>query len=111
MKKAALIAALLSAVLLWSHGGLVAAQETEPVDLVAGCNPVTTTYADSTPIATIAGAVTPAGVLQSIWQLEAGIWTGYSAQFPAASDLAEVDRLDVVFICVSAAGSFERLVI
>ncbi|MGB6837987.1 MAG: hypothetical protein WBF66_09815 [Dehalococcoidia bacterium] len=110
MKKAALMAALLSAVLLCLHVGLVAAQ-TESEPLVAGCNPVTTTYPDATPIATIAGAVTPAEALQSIWQLEAGIWTGYSAQFPAASDLAEVDRLDVVFICMSAAGSFERLVI
>lgn len=110
MKKAALMAALLSGLLLCLHVGLVAAQ-TESEPLVAGCNPVTTTYADATPIATIAGAVTPPEALQSIWQLEAGIWTGYSAQFPSASDLTEVDRLDVVFICMGAAGSFERPVI
>jgi hypothetical protein len=112
MKKAALMAALLSALLLCLHVGLVAAQ-TESEPLVAGCNPVTSTYADATPIATIAGAVTPAEALQGIWQLDvaAGAWLGYSPQFPAASDLTQVDRLDVVFICVNAAGSFDRPVI
>ncbi len=110
MKKAALMAALVSGLLLCLNVGLVAAQtETEP--LVAGCNPVTSTYADATPIADIAQAVTPPEALQSIWQYQAGVWTGYSAQFPAASDLVDVGRLDVIFICVTADGSFERPVI
>lgn len=110
MKKAALMAALVSALLLCLHVGLVAAQ-TESEPLVAGCNPVTSTYADATAIGDIAQAVTPPEALQSIWQYEAGVWTGYSAQFPQASDLVDVGRLDVIFICVTADGSFERPVI
>ena len=81
------------------------------VALVPGCNPVTTTYPDNTPIATITAAVTPEGTLQSIWQFEAGIWLGYSPLYPLVSNLTETDRLAVVFICVGAPSSFVRPVL
>jgi hypothetical protein len=113
MKKVALMAALLSAVLLSSHGGSVAAQETVYVPLLPGCNAVSSTYPDGTPIATIAGAVSPPEALRTIWQFEAGagVWLGYSPQFPEASDLTQVDLLDVVWICVRTAATWERPVI
>jgi hypothetical protein len=84
---------------------------TESVTLVGGtCSPVISTYADGTAITTIANAVSPAGILVSIWEFipASGEWLGYSPQFPQASDLTAVDRLDVIFICVSSAGSFGR---
>jgi hypothetical protein len=111
MKKVALTAALLSALLACSHIGLVGAQDMQTVELYAGCNPVATTYDNGTPIATIVGAVTLQEDLESIWQLEAGSWRGYSPQFPEQAGLTEVDRLDVIFICMRAAGSFERPVV
>ena len=84
----------------------------EAVALIAGCNPVAWTGSDGTPIATIAGAVSPSGILVALWNLSlAGVWQGYSPQFPEASDLQSVDRLGVVFVCDNAAGTFSRPVI
>jgi len=74
------------------------------------CNPVASTYPDDTAIATIANAVSPSGILISIWWFDTatGRWLGYSPQFPAASDLTQVDRLEAIFICVSSAGTWSR---
>ncbi len=85
----------------------------ESVALVAGCNPVASTYPDDTPIATIGGAVSPSGILISIWWFDTSTsrWLGYSPQFPAASDLTAVDRLDAIFICVSSSGTWSRWLI
>jgi hypothetical protein len=84
----------------------------ESVTLVGGtCNPVASTYADNTPVATIAAAVSPSGILISIWNFDAGIWRGYSPQFPSVSDLTDIDRLDAFFLCVSSAGTWSRPVI
>ena len=86
----------------------------ESVTLLGGaCSPVISTYPDGTAVTTIAGAVSPAGILISIWQFipGSGGWQGYSPQFPQASDLTVVDRLDVIFICVSSAGSWSRPII
>jgi hypothetical protein len=84
----------------------------ESVTLVGGtCNPVASTYADNTPIATIADAVSPSGILISIWNFDAGVWLGYSPQFPSVSDLTDIDRLDAFFLCVSSAGTWSRPVI
>jgi len=77
----------------------------EQVALQGGtCNPVASTYPDATPIATIDGAVAPPAVLESLWQFDGVTWLGYSPQFPAASNLTQMDRLDVVFICISGSG-------
>jgi YVTN family beta-propeller protein len=89
---------------------------TEQLSLQGGaCTPVASTYPDATPIANIAGGVAPPGVLESLWEFDGVTWLGYSPQFPAASNLTQMDRLDVVFICVGGsgpgAGTFTRPVI
>jgi len=83
----------------------------EAVDLAAGCNPVTTTYADATPVGTIAGAVGPAGNLEALWALEGATWQGYSPAYPEASDLTAKNFLDVVFVCVTGPGAFVRPIV
>jgi hypothetical protein len=83
----------------------------EAVPLAAGCSPVASTYADGTPIGTIADAVGPAGNLISLWMFDAGTWRAYSPQFPEVSDLTEANFLDVVFACVASPGAFVRLVV
>jgi hypothetical protein len=83
----------------------------EAVPLAAGCNPVASTYADDTPIQTIADAVGPAGNLVSLWEFEQSTWRAFSPEFPQVSDLTEVDFLDVVFACVRGPGAFVRLVV
>jgi YVTN family beta-propeller protein len=85
------------------------ADGTEWVALQCGtCNPNATTYPDNTPIATIAGAVTPPETVESLWGFEGDTWRGWSPRFPAISDLTQVDRLDVVFICVGGSATFTR---
>ena len=100
-------AVLLLGVALWPQAA--SAQE-ETVDLVAGCNPVALTYDDGTAIATVAAGVQPADALASIWKLlpAEGTWLGYSATAPQASNLQTVERLDAVFVCVSAAATITR---
>jgi hypothetical protein len=83
----------------------------EAVVLAAACNPVASTYPNETAITDIAGAVTPAASLVSLWKFEDGTWLGYSPDFPQASDLAEVSFLDVAFICVREASVFVRPVV
>jgi hypothetical protein len=85
----------------------------ETVDLVAGCNPVTSTWPDDTDIETVAAAVSPPEALDAIWALdpETGVWQGYSPATPEASDLASVNELDVIFVCMNAPGTISRLVI
>lgn len=83
----------------------------ESVTLVGGtCNPVASTYPDNTSIDVIDDAVSPAGILISIWWFDTGAvnWRGYSPQFPQVSDLNDVDRLEAIFICVASAGSWSR---
>jgi parallel beta-helix repeat protein len=80
----------------------------ETLALLAGCNPLAWTGSDNTPIADIDGAVSPSDILVALWSLEGGVWLGYSPQFPDVSDLQEMDRLDVVFVCVSTGGTFSR---
>ena len=89
---------------------------TQTVTLIGGiCNPLASTYADGTPIATISGAVSPSGILISIWWFDTATirWLGYDPLNPAnpPSDLTLVDRLDAIFICVSTAGDWSRPVI
>jgi hypothetical protein len=83
----------------------------EAVTLVAGCNPLASTFPDDTPVQTIASNVGPAGSLTSLWEFEMGTWLGYSPEYPEVSDLQEKDFLDVVFVCVSGPGVFVRLAV
>ena len=83
----------------------------EAIDLAVGCNPVTNTYPDNTPVQTIASSVGPTGTLTSLWQFELGTWLGYSPEFPEVSNLQEMSLLDVVFICVAGPGAFGRPVV
>jgi len=83
----------------------------ESVALVEGCNPIAATWADGTKIETVAGAVAPAEALDAIWRFDpaTGTWQAFKPGAPAAvNDLAEVDELDVIFICMSAAGTVGR---
>jgi hypothetical protein len=83
----------------------------EAVPLAGGCNPVTSTYADASPIQTVADAVGPAGNLVSLWKFDAGTWRAFSPQYPQASDLAATDFLDVLFTCVGGEGDFVRPIV
>jgi len=79
--------------------------DTEDIPLEDGtCNPVASTYPDATPIATIAGAVAPPNLLEGLWEFDGVTWLGYSPHFPAASNLTQMNQLDVVFICVGGSG-------
>ncbi len=86
----------------------------ESVALVEGCNPLAATWPDATAIATVSGAVAPAEALEAIWKFDpaTGMWQGFSPTAPAGvSDLATVDRLDAIFVCVNAAATIGRPVI
>jgi len=86
----------------------------ETVDLVEGCNPLAATWADGTAIAVVAGAVDPAEALDAIWSFDAASssWDGYSPSVPAdVNDLALVNRLDAIFVCVNAVATVARPVI
>lgn len=83
----------------------------EAVPLAAGCNPVTSTYPDATPIQTLSDAVGPAGNLVSLWEFDVGTWRAFSPQYPQASDLTEANLLDVVFACVGGPGDFVRRIV
>ena len=85
---------------------------TQRVALVGGlCNPLANTYPNGTTIATIAAAVSPPDILIALWYFEGGIWLGYPPRFPQVSDLTSMNLLDVVFVCISTAGTFSRPVI
>jgi hypothetical protein len=79
----------------------------ESVPLIPGCNPVASTYPDNTPIGDIVNAVSSPSV--SIWKFgQDAWWYGYSSDYPGIGDLTELDRLDVVFICVGHSATFTR---
>jgi hypothetical protein len=71
------------------------------VGLSTGCNAVGLTFADGAAPSEVAGAVTPAGALQSIWRLDnaTGSFQAYVSAAPQASDLTSLSFLDAVFIC------------
>ncbi len=83
-------------------------ESAEVMNLIAGCNPLATTYPDGTTVQTLTAATAPAGILDAIWRFDAGVWRAYSPEFPQASDLAVTAFLDVVFLCVDAPATFVR---
>jgi len=86
-------------------------ESAEVMDLIAGCNPVTTTYPDGTTVQTLTAATAPAGILTAMWKFETGVWRAYSPEFQEASDLAVTALLDVVFLCVDSPGTFVRPIV
>jgi hypothetical protein len=89
---------------------MLASFESETVDLVAGCNPLTATWPDETAIETVSGAVVPPEALDAIWAFdpESSTWAGYSSAAPEASDLTSVNQLDAIFVCMNASGTISR---
>jgi hypothetical protein len=86
--------------------------DTEMVDLVMGCNFVSWTGADATDPADLAAAVDPQSDLAGLWaQQPPPNWAGYSPEFPEVSDMGPVDQLDVISICMTGVGTFERPVV
>jgi len=104
---AAVVAALLAA-----HGLSVQAQPVasiklpDPggtVQLYPGCNNIALSFADGTASQTVVQAVTPAGVVQSMWRHNAAQnrFEGFSPAAPQASDLLTVNFMDAVWLCVA----------
>jgi hypothetical protein len=91
----------------------LAGTKSESVKLLAGCNPLAATWADDTAIDTVAKAVAPPEALDAVWAFDpgSGAWKGYSAAAPEASDLASVNQLDAIFVCMNAPGTISRPVI
>lgn len=91
----------------------LAAAESESVELLPGCNPVSATWPDDTPIETVVKAVLPAKALDAVWVLdvESSTWQGYSTAAPEASDLKSVSSLQAIFVCMNASGTISRPVI
>lgn len=85
----------------------------ETVQLFAACNNVSLTWPDATPTGAVARAVSPGSALIAIWRYNNATQTfqGFSPQFPEASNLATVNRLDAVFICMNGPGSLTRPVL
>jgi len=83
----------------------------DDVPLVAGCNPVSSTWPDGTDVSAVADGVAPPDALDAIWAYDTatGNWLGYSPEGPeGVSDLESIDRLDAIFICVDADATVSR---
>jgi hypothetical protein len=82
----------------------------ETIRLARGCNNIALTWKTGTPPRTIAAAVDTVGDLTAVWKFNNAQqrFEGYAPDFPGASDLSSVTRLDAVFLCVTASGSMTR---
>jgi hypothetical protein len=104
-----LLATVALAWALFPSGGSTVQAQTEPVDLVAGCNFVAWTGADATPPANLAASVSPQSSLTGLWaQQPPPVWKGFNPAFPEVSDMEAVNQLDVVAVCVTGPAIFER---
>ena len=74
------------------------------VQLFPGCNAVPLTFSDGTSTETVVQAVTPVGLVESVWRQNVAErkWDGYSPAFPKAGDFLTVSFLDAVWICIGA---------
>jgi hypothetical protein len=85
---------------------------TEAIPLTTGCTNVALTWPVGTAVSTVAAGVTPTGVLESIFRLDAatGRFLGYSPNAPSfANDYNMVTgSLEAVFICVRSPGTLNR---
>ena len=78
----------------------------------AGCNNLALTWPVGTPLMTVVNAVSPPGVTESIFTLDAaqGRFRGYSPTAPSfANDFTMVETsLQAVYICVTASSTLNR---
>ena len=76
----------------------------DTVQLYPGCNNVSLTFPDGTASETVVQAVTPAGLVETMWRHNAalGQYEGFSSSAPQASDLLTVNYLDAVWLCLAA---------
>lgn len=92
----------------------VTAPATETVNLVSGCNPVSSTYPDNTPPATLGTNISPQRSDDAIWKYfpAENLFRGWARNAPPeAIDLAAVNFLDAIYICVSGDATFTRPVV
>jgi hypothetical protein len=85
--------------------------KTSTTQLGPGCNNVSLTFANKTPIKTIREALNPPDNLTSIWKWngKTSTWDGDFPSAPAAlNTLKTVDRLDVVWMCVSDDANLQQ---
>jgi hypothetical protein len=77
------------------------------VQLYSGCNNIALSFPDGTDSQTVLNAVTPAGVVQTMWRHNAALNTfeGFSPAAPQASDLLTVNEWDAVWLCLAGAPS------
>lgn len=80
------------------------------VELIAGCTNLVLTWPDGTPISTVVAALNNSGLLNAIWWLDAAArqFRGFSPAPGAPNDLTTVNRLQTVFICLTAPGTLTR---
>jgi hypothetical protein len=78
--------------------------------LFQGCNNVALTWPYGTLTGEVAASITPASALVAIWRFDntAQTFQGFAPRFPETSNLTAVNRLDAVFVCMSAAGTLTR---
>ena len=91
---------------------VAAAQATESVPLLPGCNNVTLTWPVGTSVSVVAEAVSPSASLLSIFRSDPtqGRFLGFNPDVPEfANDYTTIGtNLETVFICISTAGTFTR---
>jgi hypothetical protein len=92
-----------------------AAGATDAVPLVAGCNNIATTWDAGTPVMTVAGAITPAPALESIWRLDNAQqkYFGFSPLSSASANMANdyntvLVLFEPVYVCMREAGTINR---
>ncbi len=110
---AAAMTALAALVLAAGRTTTVTAQQTESIELFRGCNNVSLTWPTGTATSAVAAAISPASNLVAIWRLNnvSQTFSGFSAQFPANSDLTTVNVIDAVFVCMTGPGTMARPVL
>lgn len=90
----------------------VSGQMVEVVSLPAGCSNQALTWPVGTPLGTVVNAVSPPGVVLSIFKLDPiqQRFRGFSPTAPSfANDYTMVEsRLEAVFFCLSAPGTLSR---
>jgi hypothetical protein len=110
----ALVMTALFVAFLAAHGSSVRGQPVVSIampdpggtkQLYGGCNNIALSFANGTTCETVVQAVTPTGVVESMWRHNAALarFEGFSPAAPGASDLRTVNFMDAIWVCVSGA--------